>query len=237
MKKMNEKLLAGVLAVSALAGSMITSVAKADVSAAVGASNMYYWRGLDLGMGDAAVWGDLKATSDVGAYGGVWMSSGDAVAGTEYDLYFGYGTKVGDFGIDISYWNYNYPSLEVGPGDFSEVVLGLTYGPVAFTYYDNIAISEDHFVDFGCNPVLENCDFGSEDYSYYTLAFTHDAFSVKYGEHEDADGASLNGYSHLDLIYAFNEKVSFILGNPLDEGDGDNNEEMKFIVNVSLPIE
>jgi uncharacterized protein (TIGR02001 family) len=229
MKKMNEKLLAGVLAVSALAGSMVTSVAQADTSAAVGASNMYYWRGLDLGMGDAAVWGDLKASSDAGVYGGIWMSSGDALFGTEYDAYIGYGVKAGDLGIDISYWSYNYPTLEVAPGDFAEIVLALSYGPVAFTYFDNAAISEDHF-----GP---GADFGSEDYSYYTLAYTHDAISVKYGEHEDADGADLNGYSHVDLTYAFNSKVSFTLGNPLDGGDGGLNEEMKFVVNLSLPIE
>lgn len=235
MKKMNEKLLAGVLAVSALAGSMVTSVAHADVSAAVGASNMYYWRGQDLGLGDAAVWGDLKASNDAGLYGGIWMSSGDIVNGTEYDLYFGYGTKVGDFGIDISYWSYNYPQIKngadegVGPFDFAEVVLALSYGPVAFAYYDNIAVVED----FGGPGV----DFGSEDYSYYSLAFTQDAWSFKYGEHSDADGSPYDGYAHFDITYAFNSKVSFTLGNVVDDVDDSWSDEMSFIVNLSLPIE
>src|SRR5688572_3087965 len=188
MKKMTEKVLAGVLAVSALAGSMVTSVAQADVGATVGASNMYYWRGQDLGNGDAAIWGDLKLSSDVGVYGGAWMSSGDVVNGTEYDLYIGYGTKFGDFGVDLSYWNYVYPSrkeiaiepsVAVDPenpdaevnlddpitfgdllggrlgvadvttdapieiGDLAEIVLALSYGPVALTYYDNAEGAED----------------------------------------------------------------------------------------------
>lgn len=237
MKTIYPKLLASVLAASALAVSAFAPVAYAEVSASVGASNMYYWRGFDLGQGDAAVWGDLKASNDAGLYGGVWMSSGDIVNGTEYDLYFGYGAEIGGFGFDISYWSYNYPTLEVGPGDFAELVLGVSYGPVAFNYYDNIAISENHFVDFGCDPLVTNCDYGSEDYSYYTLSFTQGDWSFKYGEHEDTEGASVNGYSHLDITYAYNDNVSFTLGNPIDGGDGNNNEEPKFVVNFTFPIE
>ncbi|HEX5057084.1 MAG TPA: TorF family putative porin [Gammaproteobacteria bacterium] len=241
MKKMNEKLLAGVLAVSALAGAMITSAAHAGVDAAVGASNMYYWRGYDLGADDggAAVWGDLKASIDAGVYGGVWMSSGDNTSGTEYDLYFGYGTKLGDFGIDLSYWSYNYPSRTpdvtyplakpVEPFDFAEVVLALSYGPVALTYYDNVAPGED------LNG--PGADFGSEDYSYFTLAYTYEAWNFKYGQHSDVDGSPYDGYSHFDITYAFNDKVSFTLGNVIDDVDNKNNDQAKFVVNLTLPIE
>lgn len=220
MKTIYPKLLASALAASALAVSAFAPVAYADVSASVGASNMYYWRGLDLGLGDAAVWGDLKASSDAGLYGGVWMSSGDIVDGTEYDLYFGYGAEIGGLGVDISYWSYNYPTLQVGPGDFAEAVLGLSYGPVAFNYYTNIAAE----------------GAGSEDYSYYTLSLTEGAWNFKYGEHEDTDGAALNGYSHFDITYAYNDNVSFTLGTPIDEGDGNNNDEPKFVVNFTFPI-
>ncbi|HEY3486800.1 MAG TPA: TorF family putative porin [Gammaproteobacteria bacterium] len=242
MKKMNQKLLAGVLAVSAVAAGVVSPSANAGVAASVGASNMYYWRGMDLGNGDAAVWGDLKLSSDVGAYGGVWASSGDAVNGTEYDLYVGYGTKFGDFGVDLSYWTYVYPSAATSetvttidftteevveteveldpfnsPGDLAEYILALSYGPVVFTYYDNAE--------------------GADDYSYYTLAATHEAFTFKYGEHEDAEGAAANGFSHFDITYAYNSKVSFTLGTVGDGGDGELNEEAKFVVNVALPIE
>jgi hypothetical protein len=251
MKKMNEKVLAGVLAVSALAGSMVTSVAQADVAAAVGVSNMYYWRGMDLGDGDAAIWGDLKLTSDVGAYAGVWMSSGDAALGQEYDLYFGYGTKLGDFGIDLSYWTYSYPSAKtesvevtlaedsllvpgdnitvadllsgenfvvaralqvtpVDPGDLAEIVLALSYGPVTVTHYEG---QED-----------------LEDYTYDTIAATFDKFGIKYGVHEF-------DFAHVDLSYAYNDKVSFILGVVADDVDGAFSDAAKFVVNYSLPIE
>lgn len=231
MKKMNEKLLAGVLAVSALAGTMVTSVAHADVGASAGVANMYYWRGQDLGYGDPAVWGDVKISGDTGLYGGLWASSGDIVNGTEYDLYFGYGTKVGDFGIDLSYWSYNYPSLLVGegiaPGDFAEVVLGLSYGPVAFTYYDNVAIVEDY---------LPGVNFGSEDYSYFSLGYTHEAWGFKYGEHSDADGSPYDGYAHFDISYAVNSTISLTMGNVIDDVDDAWNDEIKFVISASLPI-
>lgn len=214
MKKMNEKLLAGVLTVSALAGTMMASAAYAEVSAAVGASNMYYWRGLDLGNGDAAVWGDLKVSSEAGVYGGVWMSSGDAALGQEYDLYVGYGTSVGDFGIDVSYWTYSYPSAPAAeppaPGDLAEVVIALSYGPATFTHYEGLS--------------------DLEDYTYDTIGLTFDAFGIKYGVHEF-------DYSHLDLSYAFNDRISFILGAPVDDVDGTFNDEMKFVVNYAMPIE
>ena len=127
--KMKQKLIAGAIALSAMAGFTVPA-AHAEVSAAVGAANMYYWRGLDLGAGDPMVWGDLKVSGG-GAYAGIWGASGDAVNGQEYDLYAGYGGEAGDFKYDISVWSYAYPSVEVDPGDLVEVVGMIGYGPVA----------------------------------------------------------------------------------------------------------
>ncbi len=239
MKKMNEKLLAGVLAVSALAGTMYIPSSNAGVAGSVGVANMYYWRGLDLGDGDAAVWGDLKASSDVGVYGGVWTSSGDSVSGTEFDLYFGYGTKIGDFGIDVSYWSYIYPEIELAAGDLAEIVLALSYGPVAFTYYDNQEGNDNN-------------------YTYMTLAATAGDFTIKYGAHSEDEslidlstldpsltgsvmGSLIDGYSHLDITYAVNSNLSFTLGNVIDTaeigGVALQAEDPKVAVNYTLPIE
>ena len=98
MKKATQ-LFTGVAAASALALGSFASIAQAqaqtqaEVSASVGIANMYYWRGLDLGDDGAtpAVSADLNVSSG-GAYAGIWTSSGDHGAGTEYDLYAGYGT-------------------------------------------------------------------------------------------------------------------------------------------------
>jgi hypothetical protein len=209
LMKMKQKLIASAIALSAMAGFAVPA-AHADVTATVGAGNMYYWRGLDLG-GGASAWGDLKY-SESGFYTGIWGGSGDGTMGNEYDLYAGYGAAIGDFKYDLSVWTYSYPSAEapLSPGDLSEAVLMLGYGPIAFTYYDNIA--------------------GGSGYTYMTLAATFGDFTVKYGEHKDS-------MSHVDLTYAFNSKVSFTLGKVVDDVDGAFSDEAQFVVGFTLPIE
>lgn len=205
-----------------IAGGALAPVAHAEVevSASVGVANMYYWRGLNLGNGDAAVFGDL-AVSAGGAYGGIWASSGDAAAGTEYNLYLGYGREMGDFNFDISAWTYAYPETEVDPGELVEIVSSLGFGPVALTYYHGL---ED-----------------SKDYWYATAEVTFSAFNLKYGLHED-------DLAHVDLSYAYNDHLSFTLGLVVNDAetsytlDGVNyveayNNEPKFIVSLSLPID
>jgi len=223
--KMKQKLIAGAIALSAMAGFAVPA-AHAEVSAAVGAANMYYWRGLDLGSGDPQIWGDLKVSGS-GFYGGVWAGSGDSVMGQEYDLYVGYGNAVGDFKFDISVWSYSYPkptyATEVidgetydvtpdalSPGDLVEAVVMVGYGPIAFTYYENLE--------------------GADDYNYMTLAGTFGDFTVKYGVHED-------DLAHVDLTYAYNDKLSFTVGKVVDDVDGSYNDEAKFVVGFALPIE
>ncbi|WP_062061327.1 TorF family putative porin [Cellvibrio sp. OA-2007] len=211
--KMKQKLIAGAIALSAMAGFAVPA-AHAEVSAAVGAANMYYWRGLDLGNGDPQIWGDLKVSGS-GFYGGVWAGSGDSVGGQEYDLYVGYGNSVGDFTFDLSVWSYSYPKPSEGgepvsPGDLVEAVAMIGYGPIAFTYYENLE--------------------GADDYNYMTLAGTFGDFTIKYGVHED-------DLAHVDLTYAYNDKLSFTVGKVVDDVDGSYNDEAKFVVGFALPIE
>ncbi len=215
MKMMNKKVLASAVAASAIALSAVApSASAAEVSASVGAANMYYWRGLDLGGsgGDAAISGDLSVSAS-GFYGGLWGSSGDSTAGTEYDIYAGYGAEMGDFRFDISAWSYVYPETDTDPGDLMEVVASVGFGPVDFTYYDNIE--------------------GDEDYWYATAAVTMGDFGLLYGQHDFTDGTE---YSYVDLSYAFNDNLSFTVGVPVED-EGGPNDNAKFVVSLSLPIE
>jgi uncharacterized protein (TIGR02001 family) len=202
--------------------SLYTPVAKAEVAATVGIANMYYWRGMDQGNGDPQVSGDLKYTES-GFYSGIWGGSGDALNGTEYDLYIGYGNTVGDlFKYDLSLWTYAYPTLsEVNedgdkidplndPGELSEAVLTLGCGPVSVTYMDNIA--------------------GITGYWYATVSATFDKFTILYGKHESTYGA------HVDLSYAYSENLSFKIGKVVDDLDGKVNNKPKFIASYTLPL-
>ena len=220
--KLSKTLIASSVAAVMAAGVMAPAQAEVEVGASVGVANMYYWRGIDLGNGTPAVSGDLNVSA-AGFYGGIWGSSGDNAAGTEYDLYVGYGASFGDFSVDISAWTYVYPSamdtdiesdtygdgVRSEPGDLSEVVLGLGYGPVSFTYYDNVA--------------------GSHGYWYGTLGLELGAFGFTYGMHED-------DFSHFDVSYAFNDNLSFTIGAVVDDVDGAYDDDAKFVVSYTLPL-
>jgi len=209
MKKIQKKLLASTFATAAFASMAVVPAVQADVSASVGAANMYYWRGMDLG-GGAALSADINYSTN-GFFVGAWTSSGDEALGTEYDLYAGYGGEVGDFNYSLSVVSYNYNESNIEPGDLTEVVLGLGYGIFSAKYYDNVA--------------------GSSGYNYFTLGLDYNKFSVLYGQHEDKS-------AHLDLSYHYNDNLSFLVGFVIDDGDFQtyNNDDVSFVVSLNLPI-
>lgn len=213
--KMKQKLIAGAVALSAMAGFSVPA-AYAEVSASVGLANMYYWRGYDLG-GGAALSADVNYSA-AGFTVGAWTSSGDEAWGTEYDLYAGYAIDLGPVSLAAGYISYSYADMDVGPGDFAEVYASAGVGPFKVTYYDNVANAEEIGV-------------GYDDYNYVTAELNFEHFGIKYGLHED-------DVAHLDLTYKFNEKLSFTFGQMVDDADGgDVESDGKFVVALTLPIE
>lgn len=200
--------------------------AEVEVAGSVAIANMYLWRGQDLGNGSGAISGDIVVSSG-GLYGGLWGSSGDSSNGTEYDIFAGFGGEAGDFSYDISVWNYMYPSSDEADNDsdnfggLSEVILTVGFGPVSFSYYDNVA--------------------GDNGYEYYTLGAGAGAFSATlgYADPEEEEGQDYDDdYMHLDLGYAYNDNLSFTLSQVVDsDEEADIDEDLKFVVSYSLPIE
>lgn len=211
--KNTKKVLASAVGAALLSASAILPTAQAEISASVGIANMYLWRGFDLGAGDgdAAVSGDLSVSNAQGFYAGVWGSSGDAVAGTEYDLYAGWGGDVGPVSLDISYWSYLYPSSDVGFNDLSEAIVSVGYGPVTASWYENLE--------------------GADNYRYYTLGAEVGKFSGLIGMHDDDTSESP---THLDLTYSYNDNLSFTVSKFIADEPVDDNA--KFVVSYSLPI-
>jgi len=221
--KMTKKLLPASVAATVLASATLFSATatagETEVGASVAISNLYLFRGEDVGGGDAAVSGDL-VVSNGGFYAGIWATSGDR---GEYDLFAGYATEFGGLGVDLSVWNYVFPSSPDGSddavGDFTEIILGLSYGPVNFGYVDNIA--------------------GNSGYEYYTLGVEQGAFGLTVGFADEEDG---NDYTHVDLTYAFNDNLSFTWSQVVDQDDDEDDpdgvdEDGKFVVTYSLPID
>ncbi len=223
------------VAAAALTGAVtVATPAMAEVSASAAVANMYLWRGMDLGDGSAAVSGDL-VYSNSGAYGGIWVSSGDSTLGSEYDYFVGYGGEAGDFSYDLSLWNYNYSDADLDgnplgtsgdtTGDLSEVILTLGYGAFSFSYYDNVA--------------------GGSGYEYFTLSGNYEKFSATLGYHDFNAGPGGNDdMTHLNVSYAFNDNISFTASKVIDQ-DCDKNdsvcgaidEDVNFVVTYTLPIE
>ena len=210
------------LAVSTLAASVLTmgamvstAQAEMEVSAEVGASSMYLWRGENLG-GGAAVWGDLSVSA-AGFYAGMWTSSGDAYdanensGGVEYDIYLGYATEFGDFGIDIGYATYVYPQTKVEAGKNAEAYLGLSYGPASLTYFHGLEDLKDDWYAVA-----------AVDVSSLTFAY----------------GAAKNEKAHVDVTYNYNDNLSFTLSKVVKKDKaGEVPDDVNFMVSVSLPIE
>lgn len=191
-----------------------------DVSASAGVANMYLWRGMDLGDGDAAISGDLKATHNSGAYAGIWGSSGDASWGTEYDLYAGWGGKLGNLDVDASLWTYAYPDKDdtvdgnIAPGELMDGVVSVGSGPVNVTLYEALKGDDDNA------------------YRYVSAKYTKDKYSAMYGQHMYEEGASPG---HIQLGYQYNDNLSFAVSQfVVDKEEMDDNP--KFLVSYSLPL-
>ena len=213
-----KKLLAYTAAASALlAGNLAMASADGKLSASATVSNAYLWRGIDLGQGAAAVSGDL-IYSMAGAYGGVWMSSGDSGLGQEYDLFAGYNTKMGEVTLDLSLWNYNYSDLDERndtTGELSEVVLSVSAYGANISILDNVA--------------------GAPGYYYYTFGYGMNDVSAKLGFHSfDNDNDNM---THLDVSYAYNDNLSFTVSKVVDEEvEGTYDNDPIFQVSYKLPI-
>jgi uncharacterized protein (TIGR02001 family) len=219
------KFIVSAVAAVALSCGVSVSSQAAEVSAAVGASNFYLWRGFDLGQGSAQVWGDLNVSQD-GFYGGVWASSGDDTFGNEYDLYAGYGAEYAGFTYDLSYWTYAYPSVPSGddikPTDIADVIGAIGYGPVTFTAYLPVAAGS-----------------GDGDFSYFTLGGAYEQYSALLGYHTDDMGALTadgDDYFHVNLGYAYNDNLAFTVVIPVNDTDNGPQDPL-FNVAVSLPLE
>lgn len=217
MKKSKKQLLSAI-AFAVLASTAMTPTAHAEVSASLGISNFYFWRGIDLsddgeGSSAPAISGDITFSSG-GFYTGIWASSGDETLGQEYDLYVGWGGSFGDFSVDLSYWTYLYPSADpepIGAGDAADFIVALGYGPVALTIYEN----------------LEDDGAGAR---YTSLDYTSGKFNFLVGHNDDGTDAS----QHLQVAYSYNDNLKFTASKYLD--DDTFNDEVLFNIAYSFDI-
>jgi len=207
---------AGLIAGSATAVST-SVVAEPSLDAGIEISNMYLWRGLDLGaQGTPMIAGSLDLDSGAGFYAGTWAASGDTEVGTELDLYVGYATDLtDDISIDLGLVTYMYPSNVrdddqfVDFGDLSEFYFSVSGYGFGLDYYNNIA--------------------GFSGYSYVMASYGVGPFGIGIGHHmfdDEEQGNDFAGFgedmTHLDLSFAFNDEISFTASTIVDSDEDEN---------------
>jgi len=213
-RKLLMKTLTKAVAIASLvsASALTAQVANAEVSASAGLASTYLWRGQDLGT--AAISGSLDYAADSGVYAGIWTSSGDTAGGTETDLYFGFAGEAGALSYDVGYATYLYAG-EDDIDDLAEVYVSVGMDMFSASVY--IPTDSD------------------ADYTYLTAGVELGDYSVSLGTNTGTDA---DDYTHVDVSYAYNDKVSFTYSQVVAE-DTDDNYDMGgvFVVSYSLPIE
>lgn len=171
-----------------------TAYAESPLTANIGVSSNYIWRGATQTNDASAVSGGVDYAHGSGFYAGVWVSNETWTAsvpgsstGYEEDLYLGYGGNAGSIRYDVSYMNYTYPVGD-GEDDFSEIILNFGYGPVTLTYAPTVG---------------KEASGSNQDDVYMSLAAEFEVkkdvmLTVLYGTY-DFDGGDTNDYSYMHL--------------------------------------
>lgn len=118
----------------------LTGIAQAEISANVGATSNYVWRGVTQTKDEAAISGGIDYANESGVYVGTWASNinwGSPATddtGVEVDFYGGYGGEMSGFGYDVGLIYYGYPQHSdsdfvefYGSVSYSVVTAGLAY--------------------------------------------------------------------------------------------------------------
>lgn len=213
------------LLAATVAGAAVLSLpAAAEVSANAAVSNVYLWRGLDLGAGVPAVSGGLDYGHESGLYAGVWGSSSGPTQ--EVDVYAGWAKEFDGFSVDIGYYDYNYPgdrSVTSPRGlDFEEVKLSA--GAAGFEVQAWLGMGET-----GGGADNEN--------NYYAASYAYDKFTALAGMTDNDCGAVSCDYTHLDVSYAYNDNLTFTVSKIVDTDLAATEPDALFVVGYSLPLD
>ena len=208
------------LASAILAGITASGQAVAELEGNIGLASNYIWRGVTQTDDQAAISGGLDYSAS-GFYVGTWASNVDfGDGGYELDGYLGYGGEVGDFGYDVGYIYYAYPSLE--DSDFSEVYVNGSYSmfSLGVAYMVDSDATDQNYIYINGAVDLEI----SEEYGLSLYAGQYDWDGDDVGNGDDSYvhyGASL---SKGDFAFAVDK-------NDID--DGGNTDDPRVTVSWS----
>ena len=197
------------LMVSAIAATLSSGAAMAEISGNIGIASNYIWRGMTQTVDQAAVSGGLDYSHASGLYAGLWVSNVDFSGlgdGYENDYYVGYAGKAGEVGYDVGLITYAYP---VTPDfNFTEFYVKASFGPVGLSV--NQTIDNAHGNDGGV--------FAEDDLYISVSADITDSISVYAGNYSfDAPGADVADYSHFGVSVSKDDFTFAIDKNDADD--------------------
>lgn len=193
---------------TAVAATLASSVATAELSANAAASTNYIWRGVTQTGDNAALSGGIDWSGDSGLYAGIWVSNLGPGLGQEVDLYAGYGLELADdMGLDIGAIVYDYP---LNPNTrFAEVYANLAVSNVtagvAMTVsagsankgaafdsgdlYASVSADFEPFTVYAGTYMYDANPAGATDYIHYGVSMSKDDFTFSIDKN-DIDNAS-----------------------------------------------
>lgn len=220
-----KKALLPLVVVSTLASTSLISsqaIAVEGLSANVGATNNYLWRGVTQTTNAAAISGGIDYEAGSGFYAGTWVSNADWAENMTYelDVYGGFSGDLGEgFGYDVGYIYYAYDSD--ADSDFSEVYASLSYGAFSVSYAT--LVDSDADGDFGDDTYI-SADAEFEVAKDLTLA-------LHFGNYDfDAGG----DYSDYGISLSKNGFTFSLSDTDIDGEDGDVNFVISYAVDFDL---
>ena len=237
------------LAFAVFIASTFAATTQAEISANIGISNNYLWRGLTQTTDEPAISGGIDYTADSGFYAGTWVSNvqyaSDDPFSYEHDIYFGFAGETGSVSYDLGYLYYNYN--DDAEFDFSEVYgsIGISGFSATLSLLHLTEPDEENHVDedggeanfgFGSAYYL-SLDYGfdlDEDWSMALHIGYHDGDFVEAFNFDDGETYNYTDYSVSFAKDAFTFTVS---RTDLDESPTSlNNDDLKFVIAYSIEI-
>lgn len=192
---MKKALKPAALTLALAASSLMSGTALAELSANIGVTSNYMWRGETQSDDLPAVSGGLDFEHASGVYVGTWASS---LAGGEYelDLYGGFAGAFGDFGYDVGVAGYFFPisgeeDFEVyGEISYSLFSAGLAFNLDSNDFYTHAGVGFELGGGFGLVGTVGYWlfdDDDADDFAHVVLGVTKGEFLFA-GHWADLDG-------------------------------------------------
>ncbi len=187
MKKKTQlkTIISSAILATAVSASMMPLASQAGVTANIGYTSNYIFRGVEqtnTGSGSAG----LDYENDSGFYAGTWVA--DVDSGLETDLYAGFGTSFNgiDLGIGATYYGYTEAAFDK---PYQEVNLSAGFSGVSFSY------------DLG-QHLKAGAGNKDVDYNHMSISTDYKALSFTLGKYDPDTSASNDANTYLNVGYS-----------------------------------